>query len=79
MPTNFHVSSQPALRWVPGESYRLTAADHPAGFFTRRRLTERLVIQSGAQQAINLAAGEWVGSCAQLELATGFRQKISHA
>ena len=79
MPTNFHVSSRPALRCVTGEAYPLSAADHAAGFFTRLRVAERLVINSGPEQSIALVAGEWVNRCAQMERATAFQKKISHA
>ena len=79
MPTNFTVSSQPALRCVTGETYPLSAAEHAAGFFTRLRVAERLVIHSGPQQAQRLPTSKWAGSGAQLGLATGFSRKISHA
>ena len=79
MPTNFHISSQPALRCVTGETYPMSTTERAAGFFARLRVAERLVIHSGPQQAITLGTRDWVGSCAQLELVTKFRKKTSHA
>jgi len=79
MPTNFHISSQPALRCVPGEAYPLHPSLTADGFFTRLRVAERLVIHSGPQQTAGLAAREWRGSCAQLEPRPGFRNKFAHA
>ena len=79
MPTNFHVSSRPALRCVAGEAYPISAVDRAGGFFTRLRVAERLVIHSGPQQSLAPATGAWVGSCAPLELAAEFGKKIFHA
>ena len=79
MPTNFHISSRPALRCVSGESYPLHPSDAAAGFFSRLRMAERLVINTGPQQTAGLESAEWRGSCAQLELPTGFRNKFTHA
>jgi hypothetical protein len=79
MPTNFHISSQPALRCVSGEAYPLHASPTAGGFFSRLRVAERLVIHSGPQQTAGLAARERTGSCAQLEPRAGFRKKFAHA
>ena len=79
MPTNFQVSSAPALRCVTGEPYAVTVSDHASGFFSRLRMAERLVIQAGPQLSIAHRVGEWNGSCAQLERQADFTKNIAHA
>ena len=79
MPTNFHVSTQPALRCVAGEPYLLSTPDPAAEFFTRLRVAERLVIQHGPQQSFGQDAHAWMVACTQLDLRPGFMKKSSHA
>lgn len=79
MPTNFHVSTQPALRCVTGEPYLLHTPNPAAGFFTRLRVAERLVIQHGPQQSFGQDARAWMMACAQLDLRPRFAKKPSHA
>ncbi len=79
MPTNFHVSTQPALRCVTGEPYLLHPSNPAAGFFTRLRQAERLVIQHGPQQSFGEDACAWMLACAQFNLPAGFAKKSSHA
>ena len=79
MPTNFQISSAPALRCVTGESYPLTASERADGFFSRLKFAERLVIHSGPQRTIDRNVPAWTGCRAQLEIQTGFRKSISHA
>ena len=74
MPTNFHISSQPALQCVAGEAYPLSTTERATGFFSRLRVAERLVIHSGPKYSSSRDAQEWKGTCAQLELPAGFRK-----
>lgn len=79
MPTNFLVSKQPALRCVTGEPHFSDPSNPAAGFFTRLRVAERLVIQHGAPLAFGDGAREWMMNCVPLNLRTGFPKKPSHA
>ena len=79
MPTNFLVSTQPALRCVTGEPYWSDTAGPATGFFTRLRVAERLVIQHGPHLSLGEGAREWMLNCAQLDLRPGFTKKPSHA
>ena len=79
MPTNFHVSTQPALRCVTGEPYLLPTPNPAAGFFTRLRVAERLVIHHGPQASLGQDACEWMRHCTRLDLRAGFTKKPSHA
>jgi hypothetical protein len=54
MPTNFKISHHPSLRCLAGEPYPLAADAAAAGFFSRFRQTERLVIQHGPRAVIGL-------------------------
>ncbi len=79
MPANFHISTQPALRCVTGEPYLLHTSNASAGFFTRRRVAERLVIQHGPQRWFGQDAREWMDDCVRLNPSKGFTKKPSHA
>ena len=79
MPTNFHVSTQPALRGVTGEPYQVLLPNPSAGFFSRLRVAERLVIQHGPQQTFGNNDRAWMTPRAHLILPTGFAKKTSHA
>ncbi len=79
MPTNFHVSTQPAVRCVTGEPYLQHTPNLAGEFFTRLRQAERLVILTGPQQLMGVGAREWMMNFVQLDLPSGFTKKPSHA
>lgn len=73
MPTNFQVSTHPALRCVNGDPYALPSGDGASAFFTRLKVTERLVINNAPRDY------GWRIPGVTLDLRVGFKKESAHA